>query len=358
MPYDGGEISRAYRDLSTSGYFSRVQVTPDFDNAANRQIPIQVVLDPAQRIEYTVGLGFATDTGPRLRGGYRNRRVNRHGHRFTTDLTVSPVISGLTAEYRQPIGDPRSDWMSYTAAIDVEDTDTAESEAIRVGVRRTRQVSRRWLRTLSVDYSYDQFTVAGEDDISRLLLPAVAFEYKRGDGDLYPDRAFRFNVEIRGAHESLGSNTSVLQAVLRARWIRATSNDGRLLARAAVGATARDDFAELPPSLRFFAGGDDSVRGYGYNTLGPSDEEGEVIGGSTLAVASLEYEHRIRGNFFGAVFFDAGNAYDDDEFEPAYGTGLGLKWRSPVGPIGLYLAHPLNQSNQDVRVHVSLGVEL
>ena len=356
--YDGAEISRAYRDLSSSGYFSRVQVTPDFDGAANRQIPIQVALDAAQRIEYTVGVGFATDTGPRLRGGYRNLRVNRHGHRLRTDLTVSPVISGLTAEYRQPIGDPRSDWMSYTAAIDVEDTETAESEAIRVGVRRTRQVSRRWLRTLSIDYSYDQFTVADQDDISRLLLPAVAFEFKQGSGDLYPDRAFRFNVEVRGAHESLGSNTSVLQAVLRARWIRATSENGRLLARAALGGTVRDDFAELPPSLRFFAGGDDSVRGYGYNTLGPSDEEGEVIGGSALAVASLEYEHRIRGNFFGAMFLDAGNAYDDDEFEPAYGAGLGVKWRSPVGPIGLYLAHPFNQSNQDVRVHVSLGVEL
>ncbi|MEM7502514.1 MAG: BamA/TamA family outer membrane protein, partial [Pseudomonadota bacterium] len=133
---------------------------------------------------------------------------------------------------------------------------------------------------------------------------------------------------------------------------------GRLLGRATVGATAKDDFSELPPSLRFFAGGDESIRGYDYNTLGPADDEGEVIGGSGLLVASLEYEHRIKGNFFGAVFIDAGNAYDGEDFEPAYGTGLGVKWRSPVGPVRLYLAHPLNQVDRDVRVHVSLGVDL
>ena len=151
VPFDNNDISRAYRDLSDSGYFRRVEVTPAFDKAANGSIPIGVVLEPAERIEYTVGAGFATDTGPRLRGGYRNRRVNRKGHRLNVDLTVSRVISGLTADYRQPIGDPRSDWMSYTAAIDIEDTDTFESEAGRVGVRRTRRMGTHWLRTLSID---------------------------------------------------------------------------------------------------------------------------------------------------------------------------------------------------------------
>lgn len=358
VPFDSSEISRAYRDLSDSGYFRRVEVTPAFDRAANGRIPISVVLEPAERIEYTVGAGFATDTGPRLRGGYRNRRVNREGHRLNLDLTVSRVISGLTADYRQPIGDPRSDWMSYTAAIDVEDTDTFESEAGRVGVRRTRRMGTRWLRTLSLDFSYDRFTVADVRDRSRLLLPAVAFEYKRADADLYPNRGVRLNVELRAAHDALLSDTSLVQMVARGRWIHATSENGRLLGRATVGVTAKDDFSELPPSLRFFAGGDESIRGYDYNTLGPSDDDGEVIGGSGLLIASLEYEHRIRGNFFGAVFVDAGNAYDGDDFDPAYGTGLGVKWRSPVGPVRLYLAHPLNQVDRDVRVHISLGVDL
>ncbi|MEM7504408.1 MAG: POTRA domain-containing protein, partial [Pseudomonadota bacterium] len=264
LPFDNNEISRAYRDLSDSGYFRRVEVTPAFDKAANGSIPIGVILEPAERIEYTVGAGFATDTGPRLRGGYRNRRVNRKGHRLNVDLTVSRVISGLTADYRQPIGDPRSDWMSYTAAIDVEDTDTFESEAGRVGVRRTRRMGTHWLRTLSIDFSYDRFMVADVRDQSRLLLPAVAFEYKRADADLYPNRGVRLSIELRAAHDALLSDTSLAQLIARGRWIHATSEHGRLLGRATVGATAKDDFSELPPSLRFFAGGDESIRGYDY----------------------------------------------------------------------------------------------
>ena len=110
--------------------------------------------------------------------------------------------------------------------------------------------------------------------------------------------------------------------------------------------------------MRFFAGGDESVRGFGYNTLGPKDELGNVIGGSNLLVASLEYERWLRGNFYGVVFADAGNAFDDLDVDPAAGAGLGLRWQSPVGPLRIYLAHPLNKSDRSVRLHIRLGADL
>jgi translocation and assembly module TamA len=125
-----------------------------------------------------------------------------------------------------------------------------------------------------------------------------------------------------------------------------------------VGFTAKSEFDELPPSVRFFAGGDESVRGFGYDTLGPKEELGNVIGGSNLLVASVEYEHRLRGNFYGAVFVDAGNAFDDVDVDAAVGAGLGLKWVSPVGPLRFYLAHPLNKSDRSVRLHIRLGADL
>jgi translocation and assembly module TamA len=75
-------------------------------------------------------------------------------------------------------------------------------------------------------------------------------------------------------------------------------------------------------------------------------------------VASVEYEHRLRGNFYGAVFVDAGNAFDDVDVDAAVGAGLGLKWVSPVGPLRFYLAHPLNKSDRSVRLHIRLGADL
>jgi translocation and assembly module TamA len=308
MPYDSRLLNKAYNDLSLSGYFGRIELLPEYERAEDKQIPVRMMLEPADRIEYTVGVGFSTDTGPRVRAGYHNRRVNRRGHRFKSDVGVSSVIQGITAEYRKPLADPRSEWLSYTAALSNEDTDTFDSDTARVGVRRSKRLGRNWMRTLSLDLSYDRFDVSDESTRTRLVLPAIAFDHKRADRDILPTRGRRLGIELRGTSESVGSDTSFVQAIIGGRIVRSVSREGRLLARATVGFTAKSEFDELPPSVRFFAGGDESVRGFGYDTLGPKDELGNVIGGSNLLVASVEYEHRLRGNFYGAVFVDAGNA--------------------------------------------------
>lgn len=357
-PYSSASVSKAYRDLANSGYFSRIDLTPDFSSAQNRRIPLRVTLEPAARIEYTVGAGFATDTGPRLRAGYRNRRVNRRGHRLNAELRLSPVLSGIAAEYRIPLRDPRSEWTSYTAAIDSEDTDTFDSDSVRVGYRRSRKLTRAWLRTLSIDVNYDSYTVGDVDDNSLLVLPGLTFDQKKANRDLYPTRGRRLGVSIRGTDTFLGSTTTFVQILAQIRLVRQLGESGRLLARTQFGFTAKDEFNELPPSVRFFAGGDDSVRGFGYQSLGPTDDDGNVIGGSHLLVGSIEYEHQLRGNVYGAVFIDAGNAFDTLDVDAAIGTGIGIKWRSPVGPLRFYLAHPLNTIDRDIRVHISIGADL
>ena len=358
MPYDNRLLTKAYSDLSVSGYFGRIEVLPDYELADDGQIPVRVLLEPADRIEYTLGVGFSTDTGPRARAGYYNRRVNKHGDRFKTDISLSPVIQGIAAEYRKPLTDPRSEWLSYSSALTNEDTDTFNNDTARVGVRRTKKVRSNWIRTLSLDLSYDQFDVGLESSSARLVLPGIAYDHKRADRDVFPTRGRRLTFELRGTGQFLGSDTSFLQATTTLRLVRSITDESRLLARATLGFTAKSEFLDLPPSVRFFAGGDESVRGFGYNTLGPKDELGNVIGGSHLLVASVEYEHRMRGNFYGAVFLDAGNAFDGFDVDPAIGAGLGLKWQSPVGPLRFYLAHPVNKSDRSVRLHIRLGADL
>jgi translocation and assembly module TamA len=358
QPYDNRLLIDTYRDLSTSGYFSRVDVMPEIDVNPDKSIPVHIALEPSDRIEYTVGVGFSTDTGPRLRAGYRNQRVNREGHRIIGDATFSSVLQGITAEYRKPLSNPRRDWMSYTGALTHEDTDTFESDTVRLGLRRSKQLRASWLRTLSLDASYDNFEVGVDSNETLLILPAVAFDHKDADRELYPNRGRRLVVELRGTDELLGSDTSFIQVTAHSRWIRALSAKSRLVARASIGFTAESDFDELPPSVRFFAGGDESIRGFGLDTLGPKDEDGNVIGGSSLLIASIEYERQMRGNFYGAAFVDAGNAFEDLDVDAAIGVGLGLIWRSPVGPVRVYLAHPLNKSDNAVRVHLRLGLDL
>lgn len=358
MPYDSRLLSKAYQDLSLSGYFSRIDLLTMTEEASDGAIPVRIVLEPADRIEYTVGAGYSTDSGPRGRAGFQNRRLNDKGHRFKSDINVSSVLQGLTAEHRRPMADPRSEWLSYTAALTHEDTDTFDSDTARVGFRRTKRMSTNWLRTLSLDLSYDRFDVGADSDRTRLVLPAVVFDHKRADRDIFPTRGRRLTFELRGTGQFLGSNTSFLQVIVSGRLVRSVSANARILARATVGFTAKSEFNELPPSVRFFAGGDESVRGFGYNTLGPKDDLGNVIGGSNLLVASIEYERWLRGNFYGIAFVDAGNAFDATDVDAAAGAGFGLRWQSPVGPLRFYLAHPLNKSDRSVRLHVRLGADL
>ena len=125
-----------------------------------------------------------------------------------------------------------------------------------------------------------------------------------------------------------------------------------------MGGTAVENFAKMPASERFFAGGDQSVRGYGYQKLGPTDKSGDIIGGRYLVVGSIEFDYLFMGDFGAAVFVDSGNA--DDNFVPSLktGAGIGLRWRSPVGMLRFDIAHPFDDSSNDYRIHISIGPEL
>ncbi|MEJ2275177.1 MAG: autotransporter assembly complex protein TamA, partial [Woeseiaceae bacterium] len=270
-PYDATELTQTYSDLSQSLYFGSVEVTPEIDSAADGAIPIRISVQPGTRIEYTIGVGYSTDIGMRFRAGYRNNRINTRGHRLLADANLAQTVQGLSAEYRIPLGDPRREWFSITGAAYVEDYDTFENDAQRLGVRWTRTMAGDWLRTVSLDVSNESFVVGEDIDTTRLVVPGISFDRKVADRDIFPTRGWRLGLELRGTDEAIGSSTSYLQLVTRARWIRSLGEDNRVLARLALGATASKDFNRLPPSVRFFAGGDESIRGFDFDSLGPLD---------------------------------------------------------------------------------------
>ena len=179
------------------------------------------------------------------------------------------------------------------------------------------------------------------------------------DDELYPTRGAKYAVEVRGAAETLISDTSFIRATVAAHWIRALPIRSRIHLRAAFGGTWVDDFFELPPSERFFTGGDTTIRGYEFEELGPEDDAGEVIGGTYLGIMSFEYEQAVTQNWSGAAFIDAGNAFGGKGSSTGIrlGIGLGIRWRSPVGPIRADLAHPID-GNQTIRFHLRIGPDL
>lgn len=358
QPYSADRLHNINQALSDSGYFANVEVRPEPESASDLTVPVTVRAEPRKRHLYTAGVGLDTDTGPRLRLGYENRRINRRGHRLVSRLLASPVLSDLTTEYRVPLDRPRSEWLTFYAAASHEDTDTFDSTAGRLGVRSTH-LRGKWLETRFLDLSREDYQVGDTDRTSTFLTPGLSYQRIETDGSLRPSHGWRLSAEVRGGTESVLSETNVIRARVRGGWLRGLPWGGRIITRGELGALAVTDFDALPPSLRFFAGGDNSVRGYEFESLGPKDASGEVIGGRYLAVASLEYEHPLFGAWSAAAFVDVGNAFANDFNDGLKtGVGVGLRWQSPVGPMRVDLAHPLDDDGTTIRVHLRLGPDL
>jgi translocation and assembly module TamA len=357
-PYDGGELNALYTSLANSGYFRDIEVRPQQANGTTDEIPVDIVLAGAKRRFITYGLGYSTDTGPRFRFSRTNHRVNDQGHQFGINAQVSPVVSEVTANYRMPINDPRTDWVAFDAGVKRETTDTADSDSLQIGARRATSRERGWIRITLLNFLVEDFTVGVETGRAQLLMPGVDWTRVRSDNTIRPNHGSKIELEARGAADALLSDSSFVQVILHGKWIWSPTKHARILLRSELGAMQQSDFAALPPSVRFFAGGDNSVRGYAYKSLGPTDSTGAVIGGSELAVASLEYEHNVRPHWSVAMFVDSGNAFDRGAFDTRTGAGIGARWQSPLGPIRVDVAHPFDDSSTNWRLHITLGPDL
>lgn len=355
-PFSSDRLTALQQALESAGYFERVSVQPQIEQRGDNRVPIHIELRPRKQHAYSVGIGAATDTGPRLRFGYENRYINRRGHQLNYDLTLSPVRSETQLNYTIPMEKPGSEHLNFYTGYATEDTDTTLEETATIGTSYTQLLKRDWLQSYFINFQRENYEVADIERRTDLLLPGVSWSKTKSDDPFYPLDGWRAFVKVSAASEDLLSDTSLVQGHLRAKLIRGLG-PGRLLLRGEVGSTEVDDFDVLPTSLRFFAGGDNSVRGYKYRSLGPTDAEGNVIGGANLLVGSVEYDIRFAGNWAVAVFYDQGNAFDETNTDPKRGAGIGLRWISPIGPIRLDLASALDNDNK-LRLHLSMGPDL
>jgi translocation and assembly module TamA len=359
-PYDAQLVRRMQRHIVGSAYFDQVVFSRNPRGEPHFDVPITIELTPGKQFQYNAGVGFATDIGPQLRFGVLNRRTNVYGHQVEFETSLSNVISDIGVTYRIPLDRPR-DWFTIDTEYKVEDNDSFSSDLFTTGVQRVHELDNDWMRTLFLDLRLEDYEAGTFDDgYSRLLTPGVGYAFIEEDFPPRPLEGHRTSVQTRGAVEGLISDTSFLQVYGNTKWVFGLWSGTRLLTRAEVGATLIDRLRTLPASVRFFAGGDTSVRGYAYNSLGPTDPLGAVVGGENLLVGSVEIDQLIADNWALAAFIDSGNAYDDyADFDPATGVGVGIRWFSPLGPIRFDVAVPLEQdAPDDYRIHITLGPDL
>lgn len=359
-PYDAERVRRMQRYLVTSSYFDQVMLSRDPRGEPYNDVPIHIELTPGKKYQYNAGIGFATDVGPKLRFGVLNRRLNSDGHQAEFETNLSRVISDVGVSYRIPLDRPK-DWFTMDVGYKIEDNDSFESNLFTTGVQRIQERENDWIRTLFLNLRLEDYSTSEiDEDRSKLLTPGVSYAFVEEDFPPRPLSGHRSSVMTRGAVEGLISDTSFAQVYGNTKWVFSLWSGARLLTRAEAGFTAIDELDTLPASVRFFAGGDTSVRGYAYKSLGPTDPFGNVVGGENLLVGSIELDQNVAQDWALAVFIDSGNAYDDvKDFDTATGVGIGIRWFSPLGPIRVDVAVPLEKdAPDDYRFHITLGPDL
>ncbi len=360
-PLDVNKVLELQNALSDSTYWSRVEVVTRQDQRQELEVPIDVDLVPSKTMRFSGGLGYGTDTGARASGAWELRRLNRRGHRAEAEVKGSQIEQALKLSYFIPGPYPRTDVLSFNTAYQREDTDTSFSETGLVGAQLT-QSRGKWREAYSLNYQREDFEVGLDNGISNLLVPGASLERVEADDRIFTTNGYRARLALQGAQASLLSDASFLQGHLEGKVIRTLGERNRVIGRAELGYTQTDAFRKLPPTFRFFAGGDRSVRGFAYQSLGRLDEAGNVIGGESLMVGSLEYElwfPEMWGQKLGAaVFYDTGSASQSFGGVLARGAGIGVRWRSPIGPIRADLAWALSEEGRPMRFHLNIGPDL
>ncbi len=358
-PYLVSEVGQYNQNLSNTDWFSSVFVEPDLTKLDDgRDLPIKVSLAPAAKNQIETGIGYSTDTGVRGTLKWKKPWVSARGHSFDTALSLSKPEQTVTAGYKIPLDDVLHEYYQLQFGLKRLDNRDTESLESNLAVERHWITDGGWHKTLYVRHLYENYSQGLQEDGVQFVLPGASFSRTRTRGGNMPMWGDKQSVTIEYGDPAVLSNTRVLRLLGRTSWIRGIGENHRGLLRLEGGANITDELEKLSPSLRFFAGGDNNIRGYGYESISPVDESGALTGAKYIATSTLEYQYRVYGNWWLAAFYDYGDAFNKTPDWKA-GAGVGIRWASPVGPVSFDFAWGLDAvPKNDFRIHFSLGPEL
>ncbi len=360
-----GKLDRLRESLVGLDYFNNIDIQAKPENAVDGRVPVDVNLTLAKRDVYTTGVSYGTESGAGVRFGLERRYVNSRGHKLSTQLDYAQKRKNFITQYRIPAFKWLDGW--YTVALQAydEQTDYIDTRRLELVGSRSGELNDRWTLLASVHalrerWSYGETVpgVAPDYQYSTLTYPEISGQYASVDNRTFPRKGISGSIALRGGVEGVGSDASFAQLHSIARWYHGMGENNRLLVRGEFGSTYTNALVAMPPSLRFYAGGDRSVRGYAFREVGPRLPNDYALGAKHIVTGSVEYEHYLPGSAWGgAVFVDTGSAFDDTP-DLKTGVGVGLRWRSPVGPVRVDIAHGLNDPDSSFQLYLNIGADL
>ncbi|WP_233841201.1 outer membrane protein assembly factor [Dyella sp. 2HG41-7] len=367
--FDQNQLLSLQQALNGADYFSAVNVMPEIDSAKDGVVDVKVQLLPAKRTIYTSGLFVGTDTGFGIRGGMERRWVNKYGHKWKNDIVLAQRLKTVTSQYSIPL--PGDNQRSLNFGITYRDANTVTSQSRTLElVANETELWHEWVRTVGLHALTGTFSVGKtpnepestpgvEHGHSTLIYAEGSLSRKVADNLDFVRRGWSLSFDARSTASDFLSTARFSELSADAKWIRAFWRNNRLILRGDIGHVWTSNFEALPPQLRFFAGGDQSIRGFPFQALGPQNSYGRVIGGDSLVIASATVEHYFTPRWGIATFVDAGNAFNGTAVHPKIGTGVGVRWRSPVGMVRVDIGTPINDAQRHgIELHLVVGPDL
>ncbi len=371
--YHQGRLDRLRKSLTALDYFSRIDIDPQPAQAKDGRVPVDVRLTPAKRSIYTTGLSFGTDSGFGTRLGVERRYLNAKGHKGLAQLDYTEQRKTLTLQHRIPAFAWLDGWYTTSVQAYDEQTDYIDTRRYEVVFSRSGQYSHDLNLIAAVHalrerwaYAYQNTTQTNAAALfqqSTFLYPSLQAEYLNADDRIQPRDGVGATALIRGGLQGAGSDANFAQLQLRASWFRGLGARSRVIVRGEVGLTFTNALIDVPPSLRFYAGGDRSVRGYEYREIGPRipaapGRRAFALGAKNVLTSNIEYEHYLTERWGFAAFVDGGSAFDGKLDRWRTGVGIGVRWKSPVGPLRVDVAHGVNDPDSAFTLHINLGADL
>ncbi|EEZ89377.1 conserved hypothetical protein [Vibrio harveyi 1DA3] len=355
--FDTLKLSQYQADLSNTDWFRSVIVKADFEEISDgHKVPIEVLAEPNSRNIVQVGGGYSTDLGLRASLNWTKPWYNARGHGFEAQAYVSKPEQSLLLGYKIPTQNVLTDYYGIqfeSKHVDYRDTSSFSND---LSFEKHWQLDSDWQSTMHVRYLQESYRQASENNESQLLLPGVTFSLlDRKNDQLEVKHRHVYSLEYSDPNFFSDSRLLRIEGNSVLSWD--ISEKHKFHFRSNVGINVADTLSDIPSSLRFFAGGDGNLRGYGYESISPRDENGDLTGARYMFTAGLEYQYQVYRQLWLGAFYDVGDAFND-RVDWKSGTGLSLIWNSKYVPVKVDFAYGLDAPQGDqFRVHFSLGTQ-
>jgi translocation and assembly module TamA len=350
--YDQARLLAYQRALEATGYFERVSVSVDARPEVANSLPIQVQVKENKKQQVSFGLGASTDTGPRAQVGYKLRNLAGSALRLSLDTQLNTHEQQLTGQLSRPrTAHGYDDSLGLT--LKRSDVEGPVSRTVQFQATRSRERG-PLTTTLTAQYEAELLDLAGTLQHNQAVSLTYGWVYRTVTDQFYPRHGWVTTLQGGGGVDPGQPDEVFVRLYARhSRFLRFGPR-GRLVARLEMGSVLASSGAGVPSDFLFRAGGDNSVRGYAYQSLGPK-VAGNVLPTRYLATGSLEYNYFFTRDWGAALFVDTGDAAEElSDLRLHTGAGLGARYRSPVGPVNLDVAY--GEQTREWRLHFTLGV--